>query len=90
MLSKKEMAKLLKQYSSEFTIAYNKMLNGMVERRMRLAIASVANFWYTAWVNAGQPDLKNLKDTTFTEEDIKEFETLNSAWKNSSIKGRTE
>lgn len=82
--------KLMKQYSSEFTIAYDRMLNGMVERRMRLAIASVANFWYTAWVNAGQPDLKNLKDTTFSEEDIKEFESLNSSWKNSSIKGRTE
>lgn len=80
--------KIVRQYSSAFTIAYNKMLQGMVERRMRLAIASVASFWYTAWVNAGQPDLKNLKKTAFTEEDIKEFETLNDAWRNNGIKGR--
>ncbi len=80
--------KIVRQYSSAFTIAYNKMLNGMVERRMRMAIASVASFWYTAWVNAGQPDLKNLKKTTFTEEDIKEFENLNNAWRNNGIKGR--
>ena len=60
----------------------------MVERRMRLAIASVASFWYTAWVNAGQPDLKDLKSVTFSEADLKEFQNLNNAWKNSSIKGR--
>ena len=82
--------KLVRQYSSAFTIAYDKMLNGMVERRMRMAIASVASFWYTAWVNAGQPDLKNMKASAFSEQEIKEFESLNSAWKNGSIKGRTE
>jgi hypothetical protein len=80
--------KVIKQYSSQFTMAYNEMLNGMVERRLRLSIASVAGFWYTAWVNAGQPDLKGLKNVPFTEEDIKEFEALNAAWKNNNIRGR--
>jgi hypothetical protein len=64
-------------------------MNGMVERRMRLSIASIASFWYTAWINAGQPDLKGLRATAFTEADLKEFDELNSSWKNSStIKGR--
>ncbi len=80
--------KMVRQYSSAFTIAYNKKLNGMVERRMRLAIASVASFWYTAWINAGQPDLKDLQNVAFTEDDLKEFETLNAAWRNSAVKGR--
>jgi len=80
--------KIIRQYSSAFAIAYNQMLNGMVERRMRLAIASVASFWYTAWVNAGQPDLKNLKKRAFTEEDIKEFEILTKSWRNKFSKGR--
>jgi len=80
--------KIIRQYSSAFTIAYNQRLNGMVERRMRLAISSVASFWYTAWVNAGQPDLKTIKKTAFTEEDLKEFENLNNAWRNKAIKGR--
>jgi hypothetical protein len=80
-----------RQYSSAFTIAYNKKLDGMVERRMRLSIFSVASFWYTAWVNAGQPNLKELVNQTFTEADKKEFELLNNKWKNSvSIKGREE
>jgi hypothetical protein len=72
---------LIRQYSTDFTIAYNKMLKGMIERRMRLSIFSIASLWYTAWVNAGQPDLKSLSKKSFTEMDRKEFEILNENWK---------
>ena len=82
---------LIRQYSSAFTIAYNKKLNGMVERRMRQAIYAVASFWYTAWVNAGQPDLRPLSKQYFAASDSKEFEELNSQWQNSSgMIGRDE
>jgi hypothetical protein len=80
--------KLVRQYSSEFTIAYNNMLKGMVERRMRTAITSIASMWYTAWINAGQPDLKNLLPVAFNEADLKEFEILEAAWKDNQLKGR--
>ena len=49
---------LVKVYSKEYTLAYNKMLDGMVERRMRKAIIAVASYWYTAWVNAGMPKME--------------------------------
>ena len=78
----------VRQYSSAFTIAYNKKLDGMVERRMRLAILSIASFWYTAWVNAGQPDLTELARQKFSEADLKEFEQLNETWKNGKLKVR--
>jgi len=78
----------VRQYSSAYTRAYNDVLRGMVERRMRQSIFAVASFWYTAWVNAGQPDLTTLTNTNFSPEDLKEFETLNAAWKNSPVKGR--
>ncbi len=82
---------VIRQYSAAFTIAYNKKLNGMVERRMRQSIFAVASFWYIAWVNAGQPDLKNLSNKQFSEVDIKEFDKLNDTWKNqSNIIGREE
>ena len=82
---------VIRQYSTSFTMAYNNMLNGMVERRMKLSILSVASFWYTAWVNAGQPDLRSLSKQQLSEQDIKEFENLNTAWKNSGkIMGREE
>jgi hypothetical protein len=78
----------IRQYSSSFTKAYDSKLKGMIERRMRMAIFSVASFWYTAWVNAGEPDLTKLSNKEFSPDDLKEFENLNHAWKNSKIKGR--
>lgn len=83
--------KIVRQYSSAFTIAFNEKLDGMIERRMRLSIMSVASFWYTAWVNAGQPELKSLAKQKFSESDVKEFDELNSRW-NSTAKmiGREE
>jgi len=60
----------------------------MIERRMRQSIHATASFWYTAWVNAGQPDLKKLNNREFTNEELKEFEVLNNSWKNAPIKGR--
>ena len=78
----------IRQYSSAFSIAYNEKLNGMIERRMRQSIFAIASFWYTAWINAGQPDLTKLTNKEFSAEDLKEFEELTNAWKNSGIKGR--
>jgi hypothetical protein len=80
----------IRQYSSAFSIAYNEKLKGMIERRMRQAIYAVASFWYTAWVNAGQPDLTKLSNRDFSADDLKEFENLNNAWKGGGIKGRVE
>ncbi len=81
---------ILRQYSSAYTIAYNTKLNGMVERRMRQSIFAVASFWFTAWVNAGQPDLSGLTTQQFSENDLKGFEELNESWKNNAITGREE
>jgi hypothetical protein len=47
-------------YSAAYSLAYHKMLKGMVARQMRASILSVGSFWYSAWVDAGQPDLNKL------------------------------
>ncbi|HEY4193987.1 MAG TPA: zinc dependent phospholipase C family protein [Mucilaginibacter sp.] len=52
--------KKVKDYSEAYAKAYNSALKGMVERRMRSAILEVGSFWYSAWVDAGQPDLNKL------------------------------
>ena len=63
----------------------------MIERRMRQSIYAIASFWYTAWVNAGQPDLKELVTQKFSEADIREFENLNKQWSSGSkMIGREE
>lgn len=50
----------VKVYSEEYSNTYHKMLEGQVERRMRSAVITIGSYWYTAWVNAGQPDLSKF------------------------------
>jgi hypothetical protein len=82
------LGRVIRQYSSAFSSAYQQMLNGMVERRMRQSIFAVASFWYTCWVDAGQPDLRNLSNKSFSEADLKEFEAMNAEWQKGSAKGK--
>ena len=51
----------MRTYSRTFSQAMHQAMNGMVERQMQRAVKSVGDFWYTAWVNAGQPDLYKLE-----------------------------
>lgn len=68
-------------YSEEYTNEYNNLLNGMVERRMRAAIITVGCFWYTAWINAGKPDLYKLNDKKYSDSLKKLNEELELQWK---------
>ncbi|SNR51988.1 zinc dependent phospholipase C family protein [Hymenobacter mucosus] len=53
----------VRTYSREFAREYHQRLSGQVERQMRLALRLVGAYWYTAWVDAGQPDLDKLPRT---------------------------
>jgi hypothetical protein len=80
-------AQTLEVYSLPFCMDYNQMMENMAERRMRQAIFSVASFWYTAWVNAGQPDLDKLMGTVVQDEEELEAEKARQSGK---MKGREE
>lgn len=79
---------LLKQYSSAYAKAYQDKMNGMVEKQMRMAILSVGSFWFSAWVDAGQPVLKNLVKLTPTPEEIKAEQKLEQKFQQGKIIGR--
>lgn len=51
---------IVRVYSFDFSERYHELMNGMVERQMRSAIRMIGDFWFTAWVDAGQPDLDAL------------------------------
>jgi hypothetical protein len=51
----------VRTYSREFTKAYEEAMQGMVERRMNASMLALGNFWYSAWVVAGQPDLDRFE-----------------------------
>ncbi len=46
-----------KVYSLAYSTAYHEMLDGMVERQMRASIVSIGSVWYSAWIDAGQPEM---------------------------------
>ncbi len=48
-------------FSLQFCEDYHKALGGMVEAQMRLAIKTIGDLWYSAWVDAGRPDLSVLE-----------------------------
>lgn len=51
---------LIRTYSEAYSHRYHDALSGMVERRMRSSIIVTGSFWYSAWVDAGQPDIRQL------------------------------
>jgi len=61
-------------YSEAYTKAYHTALKGMVQRRMRSAILEIGSFWYSAWVDAGQPDLNKLVAKPLSPEEKKKIQ----------------
>ncbi len=51
----------MRTYSRDFAQAYEDAMQGMVEERMNTSIITLGNFWYSAWVTAGQPDLDRFE-----------------------------
>ncbi|MBD8491171.1 S1/P1 Nuclease [Echinicola sp. CAU 1574] len=73
-----------KVYSKAFTTEYNLMLSGQVERQMKKSIKMVADFWFTCWVDAGQPGL-----TLFTKQKIKPDPSVDTTKIDTKLKTRT-
>ena len=67
--------------SAEYARAYNQLLSGMVERRLRASIKMTGDIWYTAWVDAGQPDLKPLIHYQPSTQELEKRKTELKDWK---------
>lgn len=75
---------------AEFAAAYQDAMDGMVERRFRSAIQVTASAWMTAWIDAGQPDLRELGKYTPTKTEQEEEDALRKALEGGKIIGRQE
>jgi hypothetical protein len=75
----------------EYAEAFHNELAGMVEAQMQKAILAISSSWYTAWVDAGQPDLSKLSESVPEIESKKEEMMVEKAIKNGGIMiGRDE
>jgi hypothetical protein len=72
-------------HSDEYSKKYHTTLKGMVERQMSKAITATASFWYTAWVNAGKPDLGSLDAATLTKQNAKQLQDELKLWKTGKL-----
>jgi len=81
---------ITKVYNEKFCTYYHQLLHGMVERRFRASIDLVGSLWYTAWVDAGQPDLSQLKEEEIPVDEKNEDGILQTLWQKGQILGRKE
>lgn len=70
-----------------FSQAYHNRLKGQVEERMRSSIHGIGSIWYSCWVDAGQPKLRDIENKTplVTEE---EKNKLNQLYQKGKSQGR--
>jgi hypothetical protein len=78
----------LKVYSREYSKAYHHLLDGMVEKQMRASVQCISSFWFTAWVDAGQPDLKKLLTYRPSAEELLRKRREYQEWKSKNVNAR--
>lgn len=83
---------IIRQYSEEYSKNYEQALKGMLEIQMRSSIASVGSFWYSAWVDAGQPVLGafHRSGKAVNKEERRQAEKQEKLFKQGKIIGRDE
>ena len=74
-------------HTYEYAHVYHELLGGMVESQMRAALKITADFWYTAWVNAGKPDLSDLDPEYVTSRNKQFYKEDMKYWKAGKIHG---
>lgn len=80
----------IRVYSKDFSEKYHKMLNNQVETRMRASIKMVGDFWFTCWVDAGQPDLSKLGKYVPSDDEKKEDVNEKKSWLKRLFEVRSE
>jgi hypothetical protein len=60
----------------------------MVEKQMRGSIKMIGSFWYSAWIDAGQPDINYLINYKPTEEELQKNKEELETWRKQNVQSR--
>ena len=71
----------VKYYTTAFAKAYSESLKPTINNQLLASADLVADFWYTAWVNAGKPDLGMI----LTDEEKLQLQTQQKAYKKNTL-----
>ena len=68
-------------YTKDFAILYGQKVNEAVNLQLLKAAKATADYWYSAWMDAGKPDLKFLS----AKFDYKAYDAEMNAWKKDEL-----
>ncbi len=77
--------KEVKSYTSAFAKAYSKLLGQTINDQLLYSASMIADFWYTAWVDAGKPDLSKYMSIPFEKKDKSALKVELKTWKNGAL-----
>lgn len=78
----------VKVFSADYARDYHRALQGMVEAQMRACVKALGDLWYTAWVDAGQPDLTGWETYRPTAAELQQRKEELIQWRKAQIMGR--
>ncbi len=70
----------VKTYSKALASLYHRLLHHQVERQMQSTVKMIGDFWFTCWVDAGQPDLWALQQMPVPDSLIHADEQAQKQW----------
>lgn len=77
--------KTFKYYTEAFAKEYGKALQPSINNQLLCSASLVADFWYTAWVDAGKPNLDALLVSPFSKADKAGLTRQLNAYKHNTI-----
>jgi hypothetical protein len=72
-----------RSYTTAFAKAYSEKLQPTINQQLLHSADMIADFWYTAWVDAGKPDLSGI--TKWSDEKREQFAAEKAAYYSNSL-----
>lgn len=75
----------VKYFTTAFALEYSKRMGTSINDQLKASARMVADFWYTAWVDAGKPDLQELYTKPLTAEEKANLEEDKAAYRSNQL-----
>jgi len=75
----------VKSYTTAFAKAYSKLLAPTINQQLLNSANMIADFWYTAWVDAGKPNLSPLLSQPFEKKEKNALKEEMKIWKKNEL-----
>jgi hypothetical protein len=72
-------------YTKAFALEYNRRLAASINDQLLHSADQVSDFWYTAWVDAGRPDLSRLLSKPFDNNERKKLKRELKAYRKNDL-----